>query len=60
MADVPVRSFKFQVMAVYAPTHYWEKCSFFRRLEPFQACQEPLVLVEDWNVIPDSKIDKVE
>ena len=46
-------------MAVYVPNDPGARRSFFRRLEPFLACSGRLVLVEDWNAILDSKLDKV-
>ena len=57
-ADVAMRSFKFRVMAVYAPTHHSEWRSF-RCLELFLMCSERLLLVGDWNATLNPKIDKV-
>ena len=44
VVDVAVRSFKFRVVAVYAPSIPWERLSLFRRLQPFLTGSEPLRL----------------
>ena len=59
VADVAIKSFKFLVVAVYAPNIVVETTSFFRRLAPFLDDSKRLVLMGDWNAILDPKIDKV-
>ena len=59
VADVTVKSFKFWLVAVYAPNIAGERVSFFRRLAPFLDDSKWLVLMGDWNAILDPKIDKV-
>ena len=59
MVDVAVKSFKFRLVAVYAPNIAVERVSFFRRLAPFLDDTKQLVLMGDWNAILDPKIDKV-
>ena len=59
VADVGVKSFKFRLVAVYAPNIVAERVSFFRRLAPFLDDTKRLVLMGDWNAILDPKIDKV-
>ena len=59
VADVAVKSFKFRLVAVYAPNIATERISFFRRLAPFLDVTKRLVLMGDWNAILDPKIDKV-
>ena len=59
VADVAVKSFKFRLVAVYAPNIAAERISFFRRLAPFLDDTKRLVLMGDWNAILDPKIDKV-
>ena len=59
VADVAVKSFKFRLVAVYAPNIVAERVSFFRRLAPFLDDTKRLVLMGDWNAILDPKIDKV-
>ena len=59
MVDVAVKSFKFRLVAVYAPNIAVERVSFFRRLAPFLDDSKRLVIMSDWNVILDPKIDKV-
>ena len=56
VADIVVKTFEFQVVAVYAPNG--ERRSFFRWLERFLDDSKRLVLVGDWNAILDPKIDK--
>ena len=60
VADVAVKSFKFWLVAVYAPNIAAEMVSFFRLLAPFQDDLKRLVLTGDWNAILDLKIDKIE
>ena len=60
VVDVVVKTFEFRVFAVHAPNTVGERYSFFRRLEPFLDNSKQLVLVGDWNVILDPKIDKGE
>ena len=59
VADVAVKSFKFRLVAVYAPNFAAERVPFFRRLAPFLDDSKRLVLMGDWNAILDPKIDKV-
>ena len=59
VADVAVKSFKFCLIAVYAPNFAAERVSFFRQLAPFLDDTKWLVLMGDWNAILDPKIDKV-
>ena len=59
VADVAVKSFKFCLVAVYAPNIVVERVSFFHRLAPFLDDTKRLVLMGDWNAILDPKIDKV-
>ena len=59
VADVAVKSFKFRLVAVYAPNIVVERVSFFRRLAPFLDDTKRLVLMGDWNAILDPKIGKV-
>ena len=59
VADVAVKSFKFRLVAVYAPNIVVERVSFFRRLAPFLDDTKRLVLMGDWNAILNPKIDKV-
>ena len=58
MADVAIKSFKFRLVAVYAPNIAVEKASFFRRLVPFLDNSKWVVLIGYWNAILDPKIDK--
>ena len=58
VTDVAVKSFKFRLVAVYAPSTAVERVSFFRRLAPFLDDSKRLVLMDDWNAILDPKIDK--
>ena len=53
MVDVAVKSFKFRLVAVYAPNIAAERVSFFRRLAPFLDDTKRLVLLGDWNAILD-------
>ena len=55
VADVAVKSFDFQAVAVYAPICVSEKRSFFRR---FFDISKRFVLMGDWNAIFDHKLDK--
>ena len=59
VANVAIKSFKFCLVAVYAPNNVAERVSFFRRLAPFPDDTKQLVLMGDWNAILDPKIDKV-
>ena len=59
VADVAIKSFKFQLVAVYVPNITVERVSFFRQLAPFLDDSKRLVLMCDWNAILDLKIDKV-
>ena len=52
-------SFKFHLVAVYAPNIAAEGVPFFRRLASFLDDTKRLVLMGDWNAILDPKIDKV-
>ena len=58
-ADVAIKSFKFRVVAVYAPNIVVERTSFFRGLAPLLDDSKRLVLMGNWNAILDPKIDKV-
>ena len=60
VADVAVKSFKFQVAVVYAPNIGGDRTSFYQRLAPFVDDPKWLVLASDWNAILDPKINKVE
>ena len=55
VADVAVKSFKFRLVAVYAPNIVAERVSFFRQLAPFLDDTKRLVLMGDWNAILDPK-----
>ena len=57
VVNVAVKSFEFQVVAVYAPNIAAER--FFRWLAPFFDNPKRIVLVDDWNAILDRKIDRV-
>ena len=57
VADVVVKSFKFRLVAVHVPNIFVERVSFFRWLAPFLDDRKRLVLMGDWNVILDPKID---
>ena len=59
MADVAVKGFKFHLVVVYAPNIAVERVSLFRRLAPFLDDTKRLVLMGDWNVILDPKINKI-
>ena len=59
VVDVPVKSFKFRLVAVYAPNIVADRVSFYRRLALFLDDTKRLVLMGDWNAILDPKIDKV-
>ena len=59
VANVVVKSFKFQVDAVYASNIIAERASFFRQLALYLNDLKWLVLVGDWNAILDPMIDKV-
>ena len=59
VADVAVKSFKFRLVVVYARNIAAERVCFFCRLAPFLDDSNQLVLMGDWNVILDPKIDKV-
>ena len=59
VADVAAKSFKFRLVAVYAPNIVAERVSFFRRLARFLDDTKRLVLMGDWNAILNPKIDKV-
>ena len=60
VAHFVVTSFKFRLVAVYAPNITLERFSFFRQLAPFLDDTKRLVLMGDWNAILDPKIDKVQ
>ena len=59
VADVAIKSFEFQLVVVYAPNSAVKRVSFFRLLVLFWDDLKQLVLMGDWNVILDPKIDKV-
>ena len=50
-----MRSYKFRVVAVYAPNCVQERRSFVRWFGSYLSGLEPLILVEDWNAISDPK-----
>ena len=58
LADIAVKTFKFRVVAVYAPNTSGERRSFYRRLEPFLDDSKRIILMGDWNAILDPKVDK--
>ena len=60
VADVAVKTFGFRVVAVYAPNITAGRVSFIRRLAPFLDDLKQIVLVGDWNVVLDPKIDRVK
>ena len=53
VADVAIKSFKFRLIAVYAPNISLERVFFFCRLAPFLDDTNRLVLMGDWNAILD-------
>ena len=55
VADVAVKSFKFRLIAVYAPNIAVDRVSFFRRLAPFLDYSKRLVLMGDWGRDPWSQ-----
>ena len=57
-ADVTIKSFDFQVVAVYASKNVDERHSYFQWFGPFIADSIWLVLMGDWNAILDPKLDK--
>ena len=57
MADVAIKSFKLCLVAIYAPNIIVKRVSFFHRLTVFLDDTKRQVLMGDWNVILDSKID---
>ena len=59
VVNVTIKSFKFQLVVVYAPNTAVERVSFFRRLAPFLEDSKRLVLMREWNAILYPKIDKV-
>ena len=59
VVEVAVKSFKFRLVAVYASNIAAERVYFFRRLALFLDDTKRLVLMGNWNVILDPKIDKV-
>ena len=59
VGDVAVKSFKYRLVVVYAPNIAVERAFFFCQLAPFQDDSKRLMLMGDWNVILDPKIDKV-
>ena len=59
VADVAVKSLKFQLVVVYAPNIAVERTSFFCWLASLLDDSKWLVLMGDWNTILDLKIDKV-
>ena len=60
VANAAVKSFKFQLVAVYARNTSVDRVSFFRRLAPFLDDSKRLVLMGEWTAILDPKLDKVE
>ena len=59
VADVAMKTFEFQVVAVYTPNLPGERRSNFRWLGPFLDDPKRTVLVGDWNAILDPKIRAV-
>ena len=59
MADIAVKSFEFRAVALYAPNIAAKRVSFYWWLAPFLDDRKRLVLMGDWNVILDPKIDRV-
>ena len=59
VADVAVKSFEFQVDAVYEPNIAEERVSLFRRLAPFFDDSKRIVLAGEWNAILAPKIERV-
>ena len=59
LADVAVKSFKVQVVAVYVPDIASERAFIFQQLAPFLDDPKRSVLVGDWNAILDPEIHKV-
>ena len=60
VADVPVKSFKFRVVVVYAPNTPVERVSLFRRLASFLDDSKRLLFMVGWNAILDPKTNKIE
>ena len=58
VADVAVKSFKFRLVAVYAPNIVVERVSFFSSVGAVLDDTKRLVLMGDWNAILDPKIDR--
>ena len=56
---VAVKSIEFRLVVVFAPNIDVERVSIFCRLAPFLDDSKRLVLMGDWNVILDPKIDTV-
>ena len=56
VADLAMKSFEFQVVAVCVPNITAETVSFYRWLVPFLEDLKWIVLVGDWNAILDPKI----
>ena len=59
VVDVAIKSFKFQVAAVYVPNILAERVSLSQRLVPFLNDLKQIVLVGDWNAIFAPKRDRV-
>ena len=57
VADVAIKSFKFGVVAIYAPNIAAEQVSFIQQLALFLNDPKWTVFVGDWNAILDPKID---
>ena len=55
VADVAVKSFKFRLVAGYAPNISTERVSFFRRLASFLDDTKLLGLMGNWNAILDPR-----
>ena len=58
VADVAVKTFEFQIAAVYAPNSATEGRPFLWQLGSFLDASKWTVLVGDWNTILDTNIDR--
>lgn len=59
MAHTVVKSGLFWLVEVYAPNDQMEIILFFRQLRKFLVDSARLVLIGDWNVIMDPKLNRV-
>ena len=59
VADIAVKSHKIQMVTVYVPNCTVERHSFFfQQLTLYLISPEQIVLIDDWNMILETKIDK--